>query len=61
MNISIGGGINSLEQDQNNDSINILMNSFLSEAEFIQMIKDIQSNKIYEVQVKKINEVFRQN
>ena len=61
MNISIGGGITSLEQDQNNDSINILMNSFLSEAEFIQMIKDIQSNKIYEVQVKKINEVFRQN
>lgn len=35
MSISVGGGLMSLEMDQNNDSINNVMTSFQSEAEFI--------------------------
>jgi hypothetical protein len=43
MAISVGGGLMS---EQNNDSINNVMGTFQSEAEFIQMIKDIEENKV---------------
>ena len=39
MAISVGGGLMS---DPNNDSINNVMGNFQSEAEFIQMIKNIE-------------------
>ncbi len=36
----------SLEIDQNNDSINNVMSSLQSEADFVKMIKDIENNKV---------------
>lgn len=46
MSISVGGGLMSLEIDQNNDSINNVMSSLQSEADFVKMIKDIENNKV---------------
>ena len=43
MAISVGGGLMS---DPNNNSINNVMGNFQSEAEFIQMIKNIELNKV---------------